>query len=257
MSRTFPHVVLVDLNPAVRDALADVFNVWAPSHPDETSPHVTVPLAQDFRLLLPTDAVISPANSYGLMDGGFDAALTRLFGDGLQLRAQDYIRREYAGEQPVGTAFVVDTERTDCPFLIHAPTMRYPADISGTVNVYYAMKAILVAAWKHPRITKILVPGLGTLSGRMDPRVAAKQMELAYRHVRSAALEQETTLEPAPLTVAQKWERALRVERAIESLRAGTPTPLVTPEFVARQAEVPHVPPPPGHHTLVPAAPFH
>lgn len=34
------------------------------------------------------DCLVSPANSYGLMDGGYDLALTRIFGDELQQSVQ-------------------------------------------------------------------------------------------------------------------------------------------------------------------------
>jgi O-acetyl-ADP-ribose deacetylase (regulator of RNase III) len=50
------------------------------------------------------DCLVSPANSFGLMDGGMDAAITRFFGDALQQRVQQRILAEYLGEQPVGTA---------------------------------------------------------------------------------------------------------------------------------------------------------
>ena len=45
--------------------------------------------------------VVSPANSYGIMDGGYDGAITRYFGDGLQRCVQDHIINHYYGEQPV------------------------------------------------------------------------------------------------------------------------------------------------------------
>jgi O-acetyl-ADP-ribose deacetylase (regulator of RNase III) len=49
------------------------------------------------------DAIVSPANSFGLMDGGFDAALTKFFGGYLQSAVQERIIKEYSGEQPVRT----------------------------------------------------------------------------------------------------------------------------------------------------------
>lgn len=49
------------------------------------------------------------AETFGLMDGGVDAAITAYFGSQLQERVQQNIIREYLGEQPVGTAFVTET----------------------------------------------------------------------------------------------------------------------------------------------------
>ena len=53
-----------------------------------------------FERLPEFDCLVSPANSFGLMDGGMDAAITRFFGDGLQQRVQQRILAEYLGEQP-------------------------------------------------------------------------------------------------------------------------------------------------------------
>ena len=43
-------------------------------------------------------AVVSPANSYGFMDGGLDALYTRCFGPQLQQRLQRMIREQANGE---------------------------------------------------------------------------------------------------------------------------------------------------------------
>ena len=48
------------------------------------------------------DAILSPANSFGFMDGGIDLAYSHLFGWDLQDRLQEKLHREHAGELPVG-----------------------------------------------------------------------------------------------------------------------------------------------------------
>jgi Macro-like domain len=53
------------------------------------------------------DAVVSPANSFGYMDGGIDLAYRRYFGLELQSRVQTKIKSEFRGELPVGQAMVV------------------------------------------------------------------------------------------------------------------------------------------------------
>ena len=45
----------------------------------------------DFMKKNKVDCVVSPANSFGLMDGGFDLAITNWYGDQLQKRVQKYI----------------------------------------------------------------------------------------------------------------------------------------------------------------------
>ena len=98
------------------------------------------------------DCLVSPANSFGLMDGGIDAAIIRFFGESLMERVQERILRDYLGEQPIGTCLLVDTGHPRHPFLAHAPTMRVPMEIDRTDYAYLAMWATLlgtriVGAW--------------------------------------------------------------------------------------------------------------
>ncbi|MEL6562721.1 MAG: phage tail protein, partial [Bacteroidota bacterium] len=73
------------------------------------------------------------------------------------------------------------------PFLAHTPTMIVPTDISDTDNVYNAMFAMLRAVSNHNktekiRIESVLCPGLGTATGRVSYKEAARQMSLAYKN---------------------------------------------------------------------------
>ncbi|MGK7924321.1 MAG: macro domain-containing protein [Spirulina sp.] len=133
------------------------------------------------------DCMVSPANSFGLMDGGVDLAIVRYFGLDLMDRVQDYILHEFRGEQPVGTSFIIETKHPKHPFLAHTPTMRVPMTIAQTDNVYRAMQAMLLAVWHHNQkevetIRIIACPGLGTATGQMPSHRAAKQMALAYKN---------------------------------------------------------------------------
>ena len=132
------------------------------------------------------DAMVSAANSFGLMDGGVDAAIVRYFGEDLMNRVQQRVIDEFRGEQPVGTSFIIETNHPKHPFLAHTPTMRVPMSISRTDNVYRAMWAMLLAVYRHNRqerkaIRSIACPGLGTATGRVPAKEAALQMALAYR----------------------------------------------------------------------------
>jgi O-acetyl-ADP-ribose deacetylase (regulator of RNase III) len=132
------------------------------------------------------DAVVSPANSFGFMDGGLDYALSERFGWGLQQRLQQAIARRPLKELLVGEAMVLPTDDPDVPCLISAPTMRVPMHLRQSVNAYLAMKAILAAALGHagsPPIRRVAIPGLGTGCGRLDVETAAWQMWTAYREV--------------------------------------------------------------------------
>jgi len=143
---------------------------------------------QRFEELDSFDCLVSPANSFGMMDGGIDAAITKFFGKQLEERVQKHIFENYFGEQPVGTSFVIETNHPDHPFLAHTPTMRTPQSIKGTTNVYYAMKAMLGAVLLYNQthedaIQRVACPGMGTLIGKMEPEIAVAQMKVAYEHV--------------------------------------------------------------------------
>jgi len=129
------------------------------------------------------DAILSPANSFGFMDGGIDLIYSHYFGWELQDRLQETLRREHAGELVVGSAVVVPTHHSNIPFLVSAPTMRVPGDIADTVNVYLAFRAALLAVRSSAGIRSLLSPALGTGVGSMPIERAARQMYAAYSEV--------------------------------------------------------------------------
>ncbi len=133
-----------------------------------------------------TDAMVSPANSFGYMDGGLDLAIRYELGESIETTVQQTILEKHFGELPVGLAEVVRTESEKWPYLICAPTMRVPKDISGTLNAYLAFRAILVAIIQHnaakpeQKIESLLCPGLGTGVGSLPATRCAEQMKMAY-----------------------------------------------------------------------------
>ena len=132
------------------------------------------------------DAIVSPANSFGFMDGGLDHLLSERFGWDLEKRVQSAIQQRPLRELLIGEALIVPTEDTLIPWLICAPTMRVPMRIRTTVNAYLAMKAILSSAMLHAGSTPIetiAIPGLGTGIGQLAPELAAGQMAQAYREI--------------------------------------------------------------------------
>jgi len=170
-------LVLVDPNKKLCVEWQEVFK-----------PHSSVSIKNDiFENLETFDCMVSAANSFGLMDGGVDLAITRYFGQELPAKVQSIIKSEYYGEQPVGTSIIVETNNEKHPFIAHTPTMRVPLKITRTDNVYNALFAMLRAVANHnktnrQKIKTIACPGLGTSAGRMPPKEAARQMELAYRN---------------------------------------------------------------------------
>ncbi len=134
------------------------------------------------------DAIVSPANSFGFMDGGIDAVFTYQLGPQVQRTLQQRIRLEWGGELPVGQALIVPTGRAEIPFCISAPTMRSPSVVANTINAYLAFRATLQAVLAHNEqgekpIQSILCPGLATAVGRMPPPRCAHQMRAAWDRV--------------------------------------------------------------------------
>lgn len=132
------------------------------------------------------DALVSPANSFGYMDGGIDLIYSQFFGWQLQNRLQERLRQEHHGELPVGQALLIETHHAEIPWLVSAPTMRVPMGVADTVNAYLAFRATLRAVLEHNAaspgrpVRSLLCPGLCTAVGRMPPERAARQMRQAW-----------------------------------------------------------------------------
>jgi len=127
------------------------------------------------------DAIVSPANSFGFMDGGIDLAYSRYLGWHVQERLQEVINSAYNGELLVGQAVAVFTDHPQFKSLLAAPTMRIPMRIGNTVNVYLAMKAIVRAVITYG-FKSIAIPGLGTGVGNVPSAICAKQVGVALVH---------------------------------------------------------------------------
>ncbi|MEM9924134.1 MAG: macro domain-containing protein [Cyanobacteria bacterium P01_D01_bin.50] len=168
-------LILVAPNSLLAEAFQQHFNYF---------PNVEV-VNNYFEWLSNFDCLVSPANSFGMMDGGMDAAIIKFFGSQLQDLVQQRILTDYLGEQPVGTSMIVETGNPKHPFLAHTPTMRVPMSIVGTDIPYVAMWAMLLALHRHnqssqDKINTVACPGLGTGIGRVDYGEAARLMALAY-----------------------------------------------------------------------------
>ncbi len=170
-------LILIAPNPLLSNAFQENFHYL---------PNIEI-INNYFESVPEYDCLVSPANSFGLMDGGMDAAIIRYFGDYLMTLVQQKILDEYLGEQPVGTSMIVETGHPQHPFLAHTPTMRVPMSIAGTDIPYVAMWAMLLAIRRHNRqqekqIRTVVCPGLGTGIGQVSYQEAARQMALAYDH---------------------------------------------------------------------------
>lgn len=157
-----------------------LFDAWQKHCGD--LPNVTV--HRGSILDLECDAVVSPGNSFGFMDGGIDLAYTKFFGPQVQEQLQVQILTRHHGELLVGAAQVVPTGHTRIKYLIAAPTMRVPMILSDTINPYLACRAALLAREHNEfKIGTIAFPGMGTGVGQICPTLCAQQMRAAYEEM--------------------------------------------------------------------------
>ena len=175
---------LVDLNPAIVEAWKSFFTV----HPE-------VDVVSGSILDSATDAIVSPANSHGFMDGGIDLVYLRHFGRQLEDRVRDLVFRRPEQMIPVGSAELVDTGSAQIPFLIVAPTMEMPEPVPP-LHARRALAAVLRLADRHDYISDICCPGLCTGVGRVSPEDAAREMEIAYREWKESDTNESRTRLP-------------------------------------------------------------
>jgi len=185
--KIFPDVVLVDKSLGIvqawREAFAGCDNVEI----------VHGSILDD----VTCEAIVSPGNSFGFMDGGLDLAISQRLGWVIQERLQAVIRERHHGELVVGCAQEI---RTDCDrpaYVIAAPTMRVPMKLPpATPNAYLAMRAVLKYLKYGALIGKegyvipgmkfmnsVAIPGLGTGVGGMPSDDCARQMRMAYDQI--------------------------------------------------------------------------
>ena len=153
--------------------------------------------------------LVTPGNSFGLMDGGFDKAVCEQFGWDVQDRVQKAIARWHGGLCPVGSCITVPLDDKG-HHLIYAPTMEVPSKIQFTLNVFWAMRAAAMRVkvnWEGTRMGDqfALCPGLGTSTGRVSPASAAMQM--------AAALDTDGPR-------AKNWKAAMQAMTKLDRMRS-------------------------------------
>jgi O-acetyl-ADP-ribose deacetylase (regulator of RNase III) len=161
---------LVDRWEPLVDAWRDAFR---------ESPEVSI--AQADILEVAHTSIVSPANSYGYMNGGIDLAYRHFFGQRIEDTVQAKIKAVAGNYLPVGQAILVETGHERIPHLISAPTMFIPEPIDAE-DCEVAMAAALKIALENPlTCSTVYCPGMGTGVGRVPPREAADAMARAYR----------------------------------------------------------------------------
>lgn len=165
-------IYLLDINAKMCDA-------WQKDFGDCQNVEIVCEEFSEFMSLYSDiDCVVSPANSFGIMNGGYDLALTRYFGYELQKAVQQYILKNYKGEQPVGTSIIVETGKDEIK-LIHTPTMRVPSRIIDYAVIYRCMKSTLEVALQNG-VKTIVIPAFGACTGGVPLDIVSKMMREAF-----------------------------------------------------------------------------
>lgn len=136
---------------------------------------------------------VSAANALGILGGGVDAAINNMFPlvqENITTIINDngYINIYGEGFIPIGSATIVPIcepeQNIHNQYLITAPTMLNPCNVSKTNNCYHALYATLRVVKKFneyqlknnkPEIETIICPGLGTGVGGIHEIDAARQ----------------------------------------------------------------------------------
>lgn len=115
---------------------------------------------------------LTPGNSYGFMDGGFDLVMARIF-PGIEAQV-----RRWA---PIAVGHAFRSDR-----VIYAPTMIYPMMLPPySINAYLALMAALRQGDSpYNPIKHLRMPALGTGVGAMEPEDSAFQVLAAIQDYR-------------------------------------------------------------------------
>ena len=145
-------ILVADNNKRVLEA----FKALGPNFPVEFGN----PMAFDI------DGVVSPANTLGIMNGGFDASIRRYLGTWAEVNARKAIA-ERKGIK-VGEAIVVNTLHPKIPKLVVAPTISHQGEMGGDASVIYSVAYAAVIAAKSAGIKKLGMTSLGTGARGLD-----------------------------------------------------------------------------------------
>ncbi|KAE8154853.1 hypothetical protein BDV25DRAFT_147103 [Aspergillus avenaceus] len=199
-----PSIHLLCMEEKFIEAFHTAISTHWPSWTDSPKIKISV-INSSLQAIPPTtkfQLVVSPANSYGRLDGAFDDAISRRFCrphhpyDTLTKAAQSVLYEKWRGFAPPGSCTLVpfprDMEGTNawgCKWVAICPTMRFPDRVNWDREVVYECVWSLlcqVEGWNRgrstDRIDSLLMTPLATGVGRVSPLKWASQLVLALKH---------------------------------------------------------------------------
>ncbi|KAJ5577392.1 uncharacterized protein N7459_006356 [Penicillium hispanicum] len=153
------------------------------------------------------DLIVSPANSYGRLDGAFDHAISKTFSPpndyhALTRAAQRVLYDQWRGFAPPGSSTLVEfpdglkPNPRGCRWVALCPTMREPQNVNWNREVVYeCVWSLLCQVEGHNRrnpqhrIQRILMTPLAAGVGRVSKERWSAQTVMALKHF-VAAVEQ-------------------------------------------------------------------
>ena len=148
------------------------------------------------------DAIVNPANSWHIMGGGVAGQIKRHGGAWIENEAMQQ------GQTAIGSAIITSAGKLPAEYVIHAPTMKRPAERTSTDSIFLATLASLEIAKKHGLKT-IAFPCMGAGVGRVPPALAAKAMVKAINQARGSL---QVTLVAVTDEAEQAFKKALADE---------------------------------------------
>ena len=132
---------------------------------------------------LKIDAIVNPANSKLVMNGGLSAVIKDMGGE--------EIEKEAIKNAPISIGWCIVTDAGKLPYryVIHAPTVQEPTGKSSVEDIRLAMLGVLKIADMYD-MHKIAIPGLGTGVGKVPKKDAARTMLEILNSYTPLALEE-------------------------------------------------------------------
>jgi O-acetyl-ADP-ribose deacetylase (regulator of RNase III) len=199
MTTNIPEIILLCQDADFITALKTAQQEHWPELPSKLT---IIPINSHLNRLDPSvtfDLVVSPANSYGRLDGGFDDAISLAFSprddyEALMRAVQLELYEKWRGFAPPGTCTLVKfpvplTQNSRrCAWVAICPTMREPMNVVWDREVVYeSVWSLLCQVEGHNRaseekINRLLMTPLAAGIGKVSKERWSAQMVLAMKH---------------------------------------------------------------------------
>ncbi|KAJ5745919.1 hypothetical protein N7520_011101 [Penicillium odoratum] len=203
MTSNIPETLLLCMDSTFITAFnTALLDLW----PNHTTKIKITPINERLNSLPPSltfDLIVSPANSYGRLDGAFDHAISMTFSPrndyhALTRTAQQVLYDKWRGFAPPGSCTLVEfpeplkqNPRT-CSWIALCPTMREPENVNWDREVVYeCIWSLLCQVEGHnrsvgnesqSRIKNLLMTPLAVGVGGVSKERWAKQTVMAFKH---------------------------------------------------------------------------